>query len=438
MEDEGAHIIAIKDMAGLLKPQAATMLIKGLKKTVDLPIHLHTHDTSSIQAATYLSAIDAGVDVVDLALSSMSGLTSQPNFNSVVAMMQGHKRERSINLNSLNEFSDYWEAVRAQYYPFETELRAGTADVYDMEIPGGQYSNLRPQARGLGLEEKFETIKKNYTIANDLFGGIIKVTPSSKVVGDMAMFMTANNLTKADILERGDKLDFPDSVKNLMRGNLGQIKGGFPEKIQKLVLKGEKPFTDKPNAHLKPIKFDKEFKAFKKEFDNSHLEMRDFLSYKLYPKVFTNFYEHFEKYGVVRVLPSTAFFYGLKSYEEIIVQLEAGKNLLIQYLDDTQPNVQGNRMVFFNLNGQTRAVVVKDNNSNVTIIENRKANAENEVGSPLQGSLSKVLVKEGDVVEENTPLFIIEAMKMESTITAPIAGVVKKTSFEGKDFGGTG
>ncbi|MEM1123609.1 MAG: biotin/lipoyl-containing protein, partial [Bacteroidota bacterium] len=426
LEDEGAHIIAIKDMAGLLKPRAATTLIKALKKAVDLPIHLHTHDTSSIQAATYMSAIDAGVDVVDLAISSMSGLTSQPNFNSVVAMMQGHKRERKIDLNSLNEFSDYWEDVRSQYYPFETELRAGTADVYDMEIPGGQYSNLRPQARGLGLEDKFETIKKNYAIANELFGGIVKVTPSSKVVGDMAMFMTANNLTKEEVLTRGAKLAFPDSVKNLMRGNLGQIKGGFPEEIQKLVLKDEKPFTDKPNAHLEPIDFDKEFEAFKVEFDNPNLEMRDFLSYKLYPKVFSDFYEYFQKYGVVRVLPSTAYFYGLKSYEEIIVKLEEGKNLLIQYLDDTKPNVQGNRMVFFNLNGQTRAVVVKDNNSEAKVAQNKKANSDNEVGSPLQGSLSKVLVKEGDEVKVNTPLFIIEAMKMESTITSPMAGTVKR------------
>ena len=432
LEDEGAHIIAIKDMAGLLKPAAARTLVKALKKAVDVPIHLHTHDTSSIQAATYLSAIDAGVDVVDLALSSMSGLTSQPNFNSVVAMMQGHKRERKIDLTSLNEFSDYWEDVRAQYYPFETELRAGTADVYDMEIPGGQYSNLRPQARGLGLEDKFETIKKNYTIANDLFGGIIKVTPSSKVVGDMAMFMTANNLTREDVMARGDKLAFPDSVKNLMRGNLGQIKGGFPKEIQKLVLKGEKAFTNKPNAHLKPVEFDKEFKAFKKEFDNSNLEMRDFLSYKLYPKVFTDFYEHFQKYGVVRVLPSTAYFYGLKSYEEIIVKLEQGKNLLIQYLDDTKTNQHGNRMVFFNLNGQTRAVVVKDNNSEIKIIANRKATADNEIGSPLQGSLSKILVKAGDEVKENAPLFIIEAMKMESTITAPTAGTVKQVHLKAK------
>jgi len=236
LEDEGAHIIAIKDMAGLLKPMAAKTLIKELKKVVDTPIHLHTHDTSSIQAATYMSAIDAGVDVVDLAISSMSGLTSQPNFNSVVSMMQGHRREQKVDLDKLNEFATYWEDVRDIYYPFETELRAGSAEIYKSEIPGGQYSNLRPQARGLGLEDNFDKIKENYKVANDLFGGLIKVTPSSKVVGDMAMFMTSNNLTKEDILERGTTLAFPDSVKALMRGDLGQIKGGFPKKIQRLNL----------------------------------------------------------------------------------------------------------------------------------------------------------------------------------------------------------
>ena len=432
LEDEGAHIIAIKDMAGLLKPRAAKTLVEELKKVIDLPIHLHTHDTTSIQPATYMSAIDAGVDVVDVALGAMSGLTSQPNFNSVVAMMEGHERAGKINLSSLNEFSSYWEDVRTQYYPFETELRAGTADIYEMEIPGGQYSNLRSQARGLGLEDKFETIKKNYTLANELFGGIIKVTPSSKVVGDMAMFMTSNDLTKEDVLERGNQLAFPDSVKNLMRGDLGQIKGGFPKKIQELVLKGEKPYTEKPNAHLAPIDFDKEFAAFKLEFDDDDLEMRDFISYKLYPKVFRDFYDHFAKYGVVRILPSTAFFYGLKPYEEIIVQLEKGKNLLIQYLDATEPNLQGNRKVFFNLNGQTRAVTVNDRNSSVVVIKHQKAESANEIGSPLQGSLSKVLVKEGEKIAVNAPLFIIEAMKMESTVTAPMAGTVKRIHLRAK------
>jgi len=425
LEDEGAHIIAIKDMAGLLKPMAANTLVKELKKVVDVPIHLHTHDTSSIQAATYMSAIDAGVDVVDVALSSMSGLTSQPNFNSIVNMMKGHPREQKVNLDKLNEFAEYWEDVRDIYYPFETELRAGSAEIYKSEIPGGQYSNLRPQARGLGLESQFDTIKKNYKIANDLFGGLIKVTPSSKVVGDMAMFMTANELTKEEVLANGKNLDFPDSVKALMRGDLGQIKGGFPKDIQKLILKEEKPYTNKPNAHLKPIDFDSEFEAFKKKFNDTSLAFRDLLSYKLYPKVYTDFNEFYEEYGVVHTLPSPNFFFGLKPYEEIIVQLEKGKNLLIQYLDMTEPNEQGNRMVFFNLNGQARAIIVRDKSFKTDKLANRKAVTENEIGSPLQGSLSTILVKVGEEVQRNTPLFIIEAMKMESTITAPKAGKVK-------------
>ncbi|MEM9261545.1 MAG: pyruvate carboxylase, partial [Bacteroidota bacterium] len=217
LEEAGAHILCIKDMAGLLKPLAATELIQGLKDTVDLPIHLHTHDTSGIQSATYLRAIEAGVDVVDVAMNPLSGLTSQPGYNSIASMMQGHERENPVNLSLLNQYADYWETVRTYYYPFETELRAGTATIYDTEIPGGQYSNLRPQARGLGLEDQFPTIRKNYAAANELFGNLVKVTPSSKVVGDMAMFMTSNDLTPEEVLRRGAKLDFPDSVKNLMR-----------------------------------------------------------------------------------------------------------------------------------------------------------------------------------------------------------------------------
>jgi len=424
LEDEGAHIIAIKDMAGLLKPLAADMLVSALKETVDTPIHLHTHDTSSIQAASYMKAIEAGVDVVDVAISSMSGLTSQPNFNSVVAMMEQHERENPVNLKSLNEFSTYWESVRRYYYPFETELRAGTAEVYEHEIPGGQYSNLRPQARALGLEEQFETIKKNYAIANDLLGDIVKVTPSSKVVGDMAMFMTSNNLSREDILERGNSLAFPDSVKALMRGDLGQTVGGFPEQMQQIVLKGEKPYTERPNAHLKPIDFEKEYAAFRQEF--GELDMRNFLSYKLYPKVYRDYRDFYEQYALVRALPSPAFFFGLDHNEEIMVSLDKGKNLIIKYINKSEPDAQGVRLVFFQLNGQTRSVPVKDTNVQTEIVIHRKVESELHVGAPLQGNLSKILVNEGDEVEVNTPLFTIEAMKMESTITSPKAGKVKK------------
>lgn len=431
LEGEGAHIIAIKDMAGLLKPRAAEILIGELKQNISTPIHLHTHDTSSIQSATYLKAIDAGVDIIDVAIGSMSGLTSQPNFNAIVAMMQGHVREKPVDLKKLNAFSSYWESVRRFYYSFETELRSGSADVYEHEIPGGQYSNLRPQARGLGLEEKFETIKQNYKFANQLFGNIIKVTPSSKVVGDMAMFMTANDLGPDDVLEKGWELDFPDSVKALMRGDLGQIEGGFPETIQKMVLKGEQAYTEKPNAHLDPVNIEEELKVFQDKF-GSHLNLCDFLSYKLYPKVFEEYLQHYEKFGDVRHLPTPSFFYGLKPNEEIIVTLDKGKNILIKYLNVTEPDEQGGRLAFFQLNGMTRSIPVKDRKLKKEVVVHQKAKAPNEIGAPLQGSLAKIMVTEGQEVDVNTPLFVIEAMKMESTVTSPIAGKVKHIYLQSK------
>ncbi|MCB0705906.1 MAG: pyruvate carboxylase [Saprospiraceae bacterium] len=425
LEDAGAHFLAIKDMAGLLKPQAATDLIGALQDAIKLPIHLHTHDTSSVQSATYLKAVEAGVDVIDLALASMSGLTSQPNLNSVLAMLGGNPRQPEMNQHSLNAFSNYWEAVREYYYPFETELRAGTAEVYENEIPGGQYSNLRPQARGLGLEDQFETIKSNYIDANLLLGDLIKVTPSSKVVGDLAMFMTANKLSSADVLEKGNSLAFPDSVKSLMRGDLGQIDGGFPPEIQRMILKGEEPYTERPNEHMDPVDFDTEFPAFLKEF-GAFYQFKDFLSYKFYPQVFRDFHDHFQKNGVVGNLPSPAFFFGMEPNEEILVELEAGKTITIKFINKSEPNDQGHRLVFFKLNGQTRAMEVRDENLKIEIIQNRKAKEANEIGAPLQGKLSKILVEEGDVVKLNSPLFVIEAMKMESTITSPGAGTVRK------------
>jgi pyruvate carboxylase len=439
LEDAGAHIIGIKDMAGLLKPRAAEILIPALREAVNLPLHLHTHDTSSIQSATYLKAIEANVDVVDVAISSMSGLTSQPSFNGIVAMMEGHERENPMDLRTLNKFSSYWESVRQYYYPFETELRSGTAEVYDNEIPGGQYSNLRPQARGLGLEDQFETIKTNYRIVNDMFGDLVKVTPSSKVVGDMAMFMTANGLTQADVMKKGDTLAFPDSVKSLFRGDLGQPEGGFPKELQKMILKGEQPYTESPNAHLAPIDFDTEYKAFQAEF-GQYVTENDFLSYKLYPKVYRDYYNHVQEFGDAKNIPTLAFFYGLKPNEEIMVEIEGGKKVIVQYLNMTEPNTSGQRVIFFKLNGQSRSIVIKDNSIKVTKAAYAKATKANEIGSPLQGNLSKILVKEGDKIEINTPLFIIEAMKMESTITSPMAGTVAKvhlterTLVEGDDL----
>lgn len=425
LEDAGAHILGIKDMAGLLKPYSAHKLITELKKSVDIPIHLHTHDTSGLQVATYLQAVEAGVDIMDVALSSMSGLTSQPNFNSLVAMFENHPRAEKFDLKKLNEYSNYWENVREQYYPFESGLKAGTAQIFDHEIPGGQYSNLRPQARGLGLEDQFETIKDNYKTVNQMFGDIVKVTPSSKVVGDMALFMTSNNLTEQDVMEKGETLSFPESVINFFKGDLGQPYQGFPEKLQKVILKNTKPYTDRPNAHLAPIDFDKEFAEFQQKF-NKHCNFLDFLSYKFYPKVFEDYFNHHKQYGDVSYIPTKAFFYGLKANEEITIEFESGKMIIAEYLYATKADEDSYKTVFFNLNGQTRGVKIKDNSAISTKVKHQKAEGEKEIGAPLQGKLVKITVKAGDTVKKEQSLFVLEAMKMESTVTAPADGKIKK------------
>ncbi len=424
LEDEGAHILAIKDMAGLLKPEAATVLISSLKEATDLPIHLHTHDTSSMQATSYFKAIEAGVDIVDVAIASMSGLTSQPNFNSLAAALQGHARDPKIDVHSLNKYSTYWEDVREYYYPFESGLKAGTAEVYDHEIPGGQYSNLRPQATALGLEHKFEEVKRNYALVNKMFGDIVKVTPSSKVVGDMAIFMTSNNLSPQDIMERGESLFFPESVVSLFKGDLGQMPGGFPQELSRIILKGQKAYTDRPNAHLEPVDFDKEFKAFQKEFDD-YCDELDFLSYQLYPKVFKEFYQSWLKYGAIWQLPTKAFFFALKQNEEVFVEIGKGKHIIIKMLYIADADESGMRKVYFELNGQTRVIDVRDQNMKATKATNRKVDGDHQVGAPLQGRIAEIKVKVGDKVKENQALFLIEAMKMETTVSSPQAGIVK-------------
>jgi pyruvate carboxylase len=425
LEDEGAHILAIKDMAGLLKPYQADVLVRALKQHLDIPIHLHTHDTSGIQPATYLKAIEAGVDIIDVALGSMSGLTSQPNFNSMVAIMKGSERDLPLDLKKLNEFSNYWEVVREYYYPFESELKAGTAEVFDHEIPGGQYSNLLPQARSLGLESKFEQIKENYSVVNALFGDIVKVTPSSKVVGDMALFMTSNNYTAADIWEKGETMSFPESVKQLFRGDLGQPFGGFPPALQKIILKEEMPYTDLPNAHLAPTNFEAELGEFYQKFD-SRLSILDFLSYKMYPKVFEEYYAHQKTFGDVSKLPTLPFFFPMQPNQEILVGISRGKNVLIRYMYMTEPNEDGERDVFFKINGQTRSVHIKDRSIKTTKAAHRKATGSKDIGAPLQGKLSKVNVKAGDSIHKNQPLFVVEAMKMETTVNSALEGVVKE------------
>ncbi|MFT6601924.1 MAG: pyruvate carboxylase [Dokdonia donghaensis] len=430
LENAGAHMIAIKDMAGLLKPYAATELVTALKDTVNVPIHLHTHDTSSLQTATYLKAIEANVDVVDVALGGLSGLTSQPNFNAVVEMLKYQDREHPFEMEKLNQFSNYWEDTRELYYPFESGLKAGTAEVFQHEIPGGQYSNLRPQATALGLADRFTEVKKMYAAVNKMFGNLVKVTPSSKVVGDMAIFMVTNNLTPEDVMERGDTISFPESVINFFKGDLGQPVGGFPKKLQAIILKNKEAYTDRPNAHLAPVDFDKKYKVFTETFQKGFtrpLEIEDFLSYMLYPKVFEQAHENYKKYGNLALVPTKNFFFGMKLGEETLIELEPGKTVIIKLLSIGIPNDEGMRTVFFKVNGENRFVEVHDTSLNIKKVENVKIDPDNEnhIGAPLQGSLYKVLVKKGQEVKENDPLFIIEAMKMETTVVAFKDGTVQ-------------
>ncbi|MCF6348645.1 MAG: pyruvate carboxylase [Flavobacteriaceae bacterium] len=433
LENSGAHMIAIKDMAGLLTPYAATELVGALKDTIKLPIHLHTHDTSSLQSATYLKAIEAGVDVVDVALGGLSGLTSQPNFNSIVEMMKYHKRANAFEIDKLNQFSNFWEDTREVYYPFESGLKSGTAEVFQHEIPGGQYSNLRPQATALGLGDRFDEVKKMYTQVNTMFGNLVKVTPSSKVVGDMAIFMVTNDLTPEEVMERGDEISFLDSTIDFFKGDLGQPVGGFPKKLQKIILKNKKPYKNRPNAHLEPIDFDTAYKAFQKKFQKGFtrdIEFEDFLSYSLYPRVFEQAHEQYKKYGNLGILPTKNFFYGMKLREEALIELEPGKTIVVKLLSVGSPNEEGIRLVFFKVNGENRYVEVKDKALDIKKVEFIKADTEDtdQVGAPLQGSLYKVLVKKGQEIKENDPLFIIEAMKMETTVTAVKAGTVKSVT----------
>lgn len=431
LENAGAHILGIKDMSGLLKPYAARELITALKETVKIPIHLHTHDTSSLQSATYLMAVEAGVDVIDCALGALSGLTSQPNLNAVVEMMRFHERENPYDIDSLNAYSDYWEAVRSYYEPFESGLKAGSAEVFRHEIPGGQYSNLRQQANALGLGDRITEIKQRYADVNALFGDIVKVTPSSKVVGDMAQFMVANNLTADDVLTRGAELSFPESVISFFKGDLGQPEGGFPPVLQQIVLKDQQPYRDRPNAHLPELDLDADFSKFREEFGED-LVFTDYLSYKFYPKVTADYLMNFRKYGDVSVLPTRFFLYGMKPGEETTIEIAKGKTLLVKLVSIGPVDADGKRTVFFKLNGQTRNLEILDQSAETKRKENRKVDPSNkaQVGSPLQGMLSEIFVKEGDMVSKNQPLFVIEAMKMETTVTSPVEGKVSLVELE--------
>ncbi len=425
LEDSGAHMLAIKDMAGLLKPNAAELLIPALRDSVNIPIALHTHDTAGTQVATYLKAVSAGIDSIDCALASFSGTTSQPSLNAMAALLDGEERENKLNLKSLNAYSNYWETIREMYYPFESDLKSSTAEVYDNEIPGGQYSNLRQQAEGVGLGSQIGKIKENYATVNQLFGDIVKVTPSSKVVGDMSLFMTANNLSAVDVLDENQNHSFPSSVVGFFNGDLGVPYGGFPEKLRKIILRNETNLGAPQAQILADVNLDTAMAAFYEKYPESNA--LDYLSFEMFPKVYDEYYNHKKTYGVVTEIPTTAFFYPLEAGNELRIQLRKGIVIHVKLMYVGNPDEEGMRTMTFELNGTNRTIRIKDNAvTSRKVLHEKASDAKKHVGAPLQGSLASIMVKEGDEIAVGMALFVIEAMKMESTVSASTSGKVKK------------
>lgn len=439
LEVAGAHILAIKDMAGLLKPEAAYRLISELKETTSLPIHLHTHDTSGNGIYLYAKAIEAGVDIIDTALGSMAGLTSQPSANSLYYAMKGSKREVRADIDSMEKLSYYWEDVRKYYKDFESGTISPHSEIYVHEMPGGQYSNLQQQAKAVGLGDRWEEVKRMYSRVNLLFGDIVKVTPSSKVVGDMALFMVQNDLDENTVLTRGQTIDFPDSVIEFFQGYLGQPHGGFPEALQQVVLKDREAISVRPGELLEPIQFD-QLEAVLETKLNRPVTKKDVLAYALYPKVFEEYAKTAESFGNISVLDTPTFLYGLKLGEIIEVEIEKGKTLIIKLVSIGEPQHNGTRVLYFELNGQSRELVIQD--MTVEVDGNLALKADpsnpNQIGATMPGTVLKVVVSKGSPVKRGDHLLITEAMKMETTVQAPKDGIVKEVYASAGDAISTG
>jgi pyruvate carboxylase len=425
LEKAGCHILGLKDMAGLLKPAAARLLVKTLKEEVGLPIHFHTHDTSGIAAASILAAVDAGVDAVDCAMDAMSGTTSQPCLGSIVEALAFTTRGTGLDPEAIRQISFYWEAVRTQYAAFESDLKCGASEVYLHEMPGGQFTNLKEQARSLGLETRWHDVAKAYRAANDLFGDIVKVTPSSKVVGDLALMMVSQGLSAGDILDPAREVSFPASAVEMLRGDLGQPPGGWPSALQKKALKGEKPITARPGSLIEPIDFDEAKAEIEKKIGRSITD-EELASGLMYPKVFADFAAVAEKYGPVSVLPTPVFFYGMQPGDEITIEIERGKSLVVRLQTIGATNEEGEVKVFFELNGQPRIVKVPNRAVAGRVVSRRKAEDGNvkHVAAPMPGSVSSVAVAEGQAVKIGDVLLTLEAMKMETAIHAARDGVI--------------
>lgn len=433
LESMGVHIFTIKDMAGLVKPYAAEQLITTLKSELKIPVNLHTHDSTGNGVSTLLKASEAGVDIVDCAIGSMSSMTSNPSMNSLVEALHGTKRDTGLDSDELTILSQYYGNIRKVYKQFESGMDAPNTEIYKYEIPGGQYSNLLAQVKEMGAGDSFEEIKGLYKDANELLGNIVKVTPSSKVVGDFAIFMFKNELTKENILTAGKDLSYPDSVVEYFEGMIGQPEGGFPEELQKIVLKGKKPITVRPGSLIPDEDFDQIKKGLKEHFYQEKMEDEDVLrqksiSYALYPKVYEDYCRHFEAYNDVTRMESHVYFYGLRKGEETTLKIGEGKYLIIKFMDMTEPDEEGYRLLSFEVNGAVREIKVLDKNLEVKADHRLKADKSNpgHLGSTIPGTVGKILVKEGDEVTENMALMTVEAMKMETTVMSKVNGKVDK------------
>ncbi|CAD7047719.1 pyruvate carboxylase [Pseudorhizobium endolithicum] len=426
LERAGAHIIAVKDMAGLLKPAAARILFRALREATDLPIHFHTHDTSGIAAATVLAAVESGVDVVDAAMDAFSGTTSQPCLGSIVEALAGTERDPALDPDWIRRISFYWEAVRTQYAALESDLKGPASEVYLHEMPGGQFTNLKEQARSLGLESKWHKVAQTYADVNQMFGDIVKVTPSSKVVGDMALMMVSQELSVADVVNPAKDIAFPESVVSMLKGDLGQPPGGWPEMLQKKALKGEKPYTARPGSLLPEADLEAERKEIETKLERSVSDF-EFASYLMYPKVFTDFALVSETYGPVSVLPTHAYFYGMADGEELLADIEQGKTLVIVNQAMSGTDAKGMVTVFFELNGQPRRIKVPDraHGASGSAARPKADNSNpNHVGAPMPGVVSTVAVSAGQAVKCGDVLLSIEAMKMETALHAERDGTV--------------
>ena len=443
LEKLGAHFLGIKDMAGLCRPYAAFRLVKELQQEIGIPIHFHTHDTSGINSASVLKAADAGVDVVDAAVASMSGVTSQPNLNSIVEALRNTPRDTKLDIDTLNECSDYWEVVRGYYAPFDSGPRAGSARLYQHEIPGGQFTNLREQAAAMGLGHRWREVESTYAEVNQLFGDIVKVTPSSKVVGDMTLFLMLREMRPEDVLKLDIHHDvsFPNSVVEMFQGALGVPPGGWPKKLQQIILRGAQPERGRPSGLLEPADFAASKHALEKKCERT-VRHDEVLSSLLYPDVFAKFDAFRKAYSDVSVLPTPAFFYGLQPDEEITIDIEAGKTLIVRLLTIGEAHPDGSRTLFFELNGQPREVRVRDKSLKVVARAHPKADPANsgDVAAPTSGVVTGITVQVNQTVERGEKLMTLEAMKMQSNIYAPVAGRVAKIlvsanqSVEAKDL----